>query len=395
MAGVGNAAAPVKRLLLLALVACRSKHAAPPAKHDDAAKPRDAAPDAAAPWPELASFTKVQPVREVALPVRPGVPRFDLGGPVVLGDVAVVGSSQFGFVAVDYHDGRIAWSKPAGEHIAPPVVVGGSVVLLGECLNAQPVPDTLLGCVRVVTATGADQGYLAVHGKGVEAFASEPGEQHTSALGDHAIRWRRGDAAVDVDLLTGVAKPAPAEEPPIVVTYKKKTYAITQDEGGILHGSGAATWQTSRAYSQLIGAVLLPEQGPMIRAANAGAYAGQPEINLFDIDATGSMHGQVAFPVPGIGLIGHAIDAVGNTALAVRLDRSLERDFIAGYAANMLLMWVYPLPHQARPDPVGLAVASDAVVVFHDGDTLTILPELSAPPTAPGAAKPPSENTTP
>jgi hypothetical protein len=79
----------------------------------------------------------------------------------------------------------------------------------------------------------------------------------------------------------------------------------------------------------------------------------------------------------------------------VRLDASLERDFIVGYAANALLMWVYPLPHQPRADPVGLAIARGAVVVFHDGDTLTILPELSAPPTAPGAARVPSENTTP
>ena len=385
----------MKRLLLLALVACRHKHAVA-VKDDAAPRPREAAPiDAAVAWPELASITKVEAVRVVALPVRPGVPRFDLGGPVVLGDVAVVASSQFGFLAVDYHDGHIAWTKPAGEHIAPPVVVSGGIALLGECLNAQPVPDTLLGCVRVVTATGADQGYLAVHGKGVEAFASEPGDQHTWRIGDHEIRWRRGDAAVDVDLLTGLAKPAPALDAPVVVTYKGKTYSISQDADGLIHGSGANTWQTTRAYSQLIGAVLLPEQGPMIRAANAGAYAGQPEINLFDIDATGSMHGQVAFPVPGIGLIGHAVDAVGNTALAVRLDRSLERDFIAGYAANMALMWVYPLPHQPRPDAVGLAVASDAVVVFHDGDTLTSLPELSAPPTAPGAVKPPSENTTP
>jgi hypothetical protein len=373
---------------------CRGKHAV----RDDAAplKPRDAAAvDAASAWPELATFPRVEPVRVIALPVRSDVPRFDLGGPVVLGDIAVVASSQFGFLGVDYKAGHVAWTKPAGARVAPPVVVGGSVVLVGECLNAQPVADTLLGCLRVVTATGGDQGYLAIHGKGVEEFASEPGEQHVWQSGEHAILWRRGDAAVSVDLLTGVATKAAATEPPIVVKYKGKTWAISQDADGIIHGDGASKWQTSRAYSQLIGAVYLPEQGPMIRASNAGAFGGSPEMNLFDIDATGSMHGQVAFPVPGIGLIGHAIDSVGDTALAVRLDRSLERDFIAGYAANALLMWVYPLPRQPRPDPVGVAVANDAVVVFHDGDTLTILPELSAPPTAPGAAKPPSENPTP
>jgi hypothetical protein len=107
------------------------------------------------------------------------------------------------------------------------------------------------------------------------------------------------------------------------------------------------------------------------------------------------MNGQVAFPVPGIGLVGHAIDSIGDVAIAVQLDRSLDHHFIVGYAANALLMWVYPLPRVQRPDPVGLAVAPDAVVAFHDGDTLTILPELSAPPTAPGAARAPSENATP
>jgi hypothetical protein len=59
------------------------------------------------------------------------------------------------------------------------------------------------------------------------------------------------------------------------------------------------------------------------------------------------------------------------------------------------LMWVYPLPRMQRADPIGLAVAPDAVLVFHDGDTLTVLPELSAPPTAPGATRPPLENPTP
>ena len=117
---------------------------------------------------------------------------------------------------------------------------------------------------------------------------------------------------------------------------------------------------------------------------------------LFDMDATGSLNSQVSMsPAPGIGLVGHAIDRVGDTALAVRLDTSLERDYIAGYAANALLMWTYPLPRMPRADPVGIAIAHDAVVVFHDGDTFTVLPELSAPPTAPGAVREPSENATP
>jgi hypothetical protein len=130
--------------------------------------------------------------------------------------------------------------------------------------------------------------------------------------------------------------------------------------------------------------------------ASAMRHGDRPELLLFDIDATGSLNGQVTMsPAPGIGLIGHAIDPVGDVALAVRLDTSLERDYIAGYAANALLMWTWPLPRVPRADPVGIAIAHDAVVVFHDGDTFTVLPELSAPPTAPGAVRAPSENTTP
>jgi hypothetical protein len=377
------------------LLACRGKQHA----KDDAAviaAKRDArVVDAAEAFPELAAITHVEPVRQIALPARPGVPRFDLGGPVVAGGIAVVASSQFGFLGVDYHDGHIAWSKPAGTRIAPPVIAGGSIVLIGECLSAQPVKDTLLGCLRIVTPMGADQGYLAIHGSGVEAFAESPGDQRVWQSGEHGVVWRRGDEAVSVDLMTGAAAKVAATEPPVVVTYKDRTWTITQDEEGVIHAAGKPPWQTAREYTQLLGAVYLPGQGPMVRAARTGAFGGHPEVNIFDIDATGSMHGQVAFPVPGIGLIGHAVNSIGDTALAVRLDTSLERDFIAGYAANALLMWVWPLPKEPRPDPVGLAVASDAVVVFHDGDTLTILPELSAPPTAPGAAKPPLENTTP
>jgi hypothetical protein len=262
-----------------------------------------------------------------------------------------------------------------------------------------PEGQQLLGCVRVVTTTGADQGYVAIHGavKTVATFAAALGPQRMWATGDRTVTWRRGEAAVSVDLISGVAAPVAATDPPLVVHYKEKTWEITQTEQGVISARehGHDSWHTGRPYTALLGAVYLPGQSPMVRASNAGAFGGEPELNLFDIDATGSLHGQVAFPVPGIMLLGHAIDSVGDVAIAVRLDRSLERDFIVGYAANALLMWVYPLPKQVRLDPVGVAITSDAVVVFHDGDTLTILPELSAPPTSPGATKAPSENATP
>jgi hypothetical protein len=378
-------------VVLLALFACHGKHHA----KQDAALPPPKPIDAAQGFPELADLTHVEPVRVIALPARTGEPRFDVGGPVVIGDVAVVASSQFGFLGVDWRAGHVAWTKPAGAHVAPPVAIGGSFVLIGECLNAQPVKDTLLGCVRVVTPSGADQSYLAIHGKDVEAFAVEPGDQQLWQSGEHAVVWTRGEQAVTVDLMTGVAIAAKAGPQPIVVHDKTRSWSIALDDDGHIRAEGKPSWQTTQEYTKVLGGVYLPDQGPMVRAVRAAAFAGHPEIAVFDIDATGSLHGTVARPAPGIGLLGSAIDAVGDAALAVRLDTSLERDFVAGYAANALLMWVWPLPKEARPDPVGLAVASDAVVVFHDGDTLTVLPELSAPPTAPGAAKPPLENATP
>jgi len=115
------------------------------------------------------------------------------------------------------------------------------------------------------------------------------------------------------------------------------------------------------------------------------------EIRLHDLDANGSMTEPAApIAVPGIAVLAQAISPVGDVALAIRLDRSLQHDYVAGYAASALLRWVYPLPETARVDPIGLAIALDAdrapaaVVVFHDGDTVTILPALSA-----------SENATP
>ncbi len=389
------------------LAACKGHRTAPTAKPDDAApsvtgvtgdaRPRDAGDDFAV----LARFTRIEPVHVVALPVRVNVPRFDVGGPAVASGIAVVASSQFGFVAVDYLRGQIAWSKPAGLHVAPPVARGGSFILVGECLQPPEArgDQVVLGCVRVVTPTGGDLGYVAIHGRAKEMgdFASEPGPQRLWAIDDHTLLWRRGDLAVRVDQLTGVATPAPAVEPPLEVTYKARTWQIAHGEDGVIRATqkGKPAWHTKNSYTEVIGAVYLPGQAPMVRVSNVGRFHGEPEMNLMDIDATGSMNGQVAFPVPGIGLVGHAIDSIGDVALAIQLDASLDHHFIVGYAANALLMWVYPLPVVQRVDPVGLAVAPDAVVVFHDGDTLTILPELSAPPTAPGAAREPSEFPTP
>lgn len=383
-------------LVALLLVACRGK---PPPTRDDATVRPAEVTTVSTGWVELAKLPRVEPLRVVNLPSKSSVPRFNVGGPVLVGDLAIVASSQLGFAAVDFRRGQLVWSKPAGSHVAPPLVVDGNVALIGDCVNPPEVPDgdTLLGCARVVTTSGADQAYVGIHAKTevVAAFAGSDGYQRTWQQ-DGKVVWRRGDQAVTVDLLSGIATPADAADPPIVITYKDRQWLVRRTEDGIIAAQGKPSWRTEQSYGALLGGVYIPGQSPMVRAVNASRRREGAELLVFDIDATGSLHGQVTLhPSPGIGLIGHAIDSVGNVALAVRLDTSLERDYIAGYAANALLMWTYPLPPSKRADPVGVAIAPDAVVVFHDGDTLTVLPELSAPPTAPGAVRVPSENSTP
>jgi hypothetical protein len=373
--------------------------------HDDAAvaeSPRDAVPAAdAGVWPEIAKLPSIAPVRVIAIPTKQDLPRFTTGGPVLMGDLALLSSSQFGFAAVDFRRGQLVWTKPAGSHVAPPVVVDGNAVLIGSCLNPPAVPDTetLLGCMRVVSPTGIDQAYIAIRGKAVAAFDGAAGDQrvwaaHRGTAGE--IVWRRGDQAVSIDMLSGIAKSAPAEDPPLSVTYKDRHWDIRRTEDGFIDATGKPSWRTEFPYSRLIGAVYIPGQSPLVRATSATMHAGEHEILVFDIDATGSLHGQVSLsPVPGIAVTAHAINTVGDAALAVRLDTSLQRDYIAGFAANASLIWTYALPQVPRPDPIGIAMAPDAVVVFHDGDTVTVLPELSAPPTAPGAVREPLENPTP
>ena len=400
--------APACALALIAVVGCKARR---DAAHDETVPvetARDPARDAAGdaikivPWPELATFPLVEPLRVIAVPSRVDAPRFEVGGPALLGDVAVVASSQFGFAAVDWRRGALVWTKPAGLHVAPPLALGTEFVLIGECVTPPAVPEgqVRLGCLRVVTALGADESYTAIHGVagGLDRFVTEAGPQQLWPDGEHAVRWRRGDQAVSIDLLTGIATRAAIAPPPIVVSYKGRTWDVEHVDERIVardHGTTKIAWQTQHGYGELLGAVLLRDQAPMIRTASVRSFHGLAELNLLDIDATGSLHGQAAFPVPALSLLGFGTSRIGDVALAVRLDTSLQRDFIVGYAANALLMYVYPLPGVPRADPIGIAIASDAVVAFHDGDTVTVLPELSTPPTAPGAPRAPSQNPTP
>ena len=351
----------------------------------------DAAMRDAGVWPGFEKLPIVAPLRTINLPSRPDQPRFDVVGPVVVGDIAVVGSSQLGFAGVDWKRGGVVWTKPAGARLAPPVVDGEDIYLIADCSSAPPVPtnEILLGCLRTVTALGADEAHIAIHGKAklVEEFSHAVGAQSVYKEGED-LRWVRGDDAVAIDLTSGLARPTSAEAPKLLATWQGKTYdaaAITE------HGD-----------ARLLGLVHLPQQVPMVRFAAVSARSGTPEVRLLDASAMNNGLGQAAWDgVPGIAVLAHAISPVGDVAMAVRLDKTLRRDYIVGFAANALLLWVYPLPELTRTEPIGIAVGLDeerapvAVVVFHDGDLVTVLPELSSPPTAPGAVRGPSKNATP
>ena len=394
-------------LVVTMLGACRSKaeHQARPIEVVKDGGAADAAPDAGT-WTQLAELPVVHAVRTVMLPSRPDRPRFDVVGPAILGDIAVVGSSQLGFAAVDWRRGALVWTKATGSRLAPPVVDGDDFVLISECLSAPDVPDRdqLLGCLRSVTVTGQDQAFIAIHGEAaaVEAFSHAAGTQDVWLEGN-SVRWRRGDQAVSIDVMSGIARPAATAPPPLAITYKDRHWDIDQIEGTLVaRAQGKIAWRTERPYGPLLGSVWLRQQPPMVRTVSIGGRAGEQELRLNDLDVSGSMNGAVSLDtVPGIGLLAHATSPVGDVALVVRLDKTLKHDFIAGYAANALLQWVYPLPETTRVDPIGIAIgldakrAPEAVVAFYDGDTVTILPELSAPPTTPGAVRGPSENATP
>lgn len=379
--------------LLAALAACKGKRdtgtEARPVEPAPAV--RDATVHDGGGWVGFEKLPIVAPLRTITLPSRPDQPRFDVVGPAVLGDIAVVGSSQLGFAGVDWKRGIVAWTKPTGSRLAPPAVQGDDIYLIADCTTAPAVParELLLGCLRTVTVTGGDEAHVAIHGASasVEEFSHATGEQRLYVEGEH-VRWVRGDRAVAIDLTSGVATPASTDAPKLLATYRGKTYdaaAITE------HGD-----------ARLLGLVHLPEQVPMVRFAAVSGRYGAPEVRLLDASALNNGLGQAAWDgVPGIAVLAHAISPVGDVAMAVRLDKSLRHDYIVGFSANALLRWVYPLPEVTRTEPIGIALGLDderapvAVVVFHDGDLVTVLPELSSPPTAPGAVRGPSENATP
>jgi hypothetical protein len=357
-----------------------------------APKARDAAGERAAPaidagpygWPELAELPVVEPVARIELRAAgDGPPLAATVGPVVVGDLAIVGTSRIGFVAVDWRAHELAWQRTAGPHVAPPVAHGDGVLLVADCERA-PLPPTgsiIVGCWRVVSEIGADQGTGTLHGPAdaVQDFVGARGAVDLVRIDEHRLIWRRGEHAVEIDIDAGTAVPAPVAPVPVIARHGKREWRIAiEDESGVLVARdprGVEQWRTRTTFDAVIGVLPgLSHEVPMVRAAKLDGVSGRGMVDLLDVEVTGSRQGQAGALVPGIQILGHAFRPPGDTALAVRLDASVRHDFIAAHDRHGRLAWVATLPELPRVDPVGLAITEDAVLAFHDGRLLTVLP---------------------
>jgi hypothetical protein len=333
----------------------------------------DASSDAFA---SLDGLPRIRPRWTRTLPEQP-VPAIDVHGPRIVDGVAVVAGSAIGVVGVDLARGEVLWSRPAGAHVALPAVIGGKLLVAGDC--TIPIDgDDVVGCYEVLdprkqavygygsivseTALGAGPTELAVEGGAV--YLGREGEYLRFTLPDpprgevraEKTRWREvitvgeGDDKVEAWIVDDVLELR--HHRPDVMSSRSAVRSIAGGPGALyLLASGR-----TRAFRY-------PD--------------GVAEIQPVLIDLAAIEIADLGVAVPGIDLLAAAQGEKGY-AIAVRLDSSLAHDYVARFGADGTLAWVWPLPPPpggGRALPVGLAwTADDGLVVFHDGTTLAYLP---------------------
>jgi hypothetical protein len=393
----------------------------------DGSAPVDAAAAAAADpgWPELADLPPAEPWRIVDLPVSaPDAAPTSAGGPLVIDQIAVVATARAGFVAIDLTTANVLWSRRAGARVAPPVERGDRAVLVGDCPPGPPPAvakgEVALGCFDIVDPVHvADERAGIVHGpaKTLAAFDRASGAERTTTTGDGALLWRRGDRAIRVDLTSGVATPAsPADVSDHVdLTYDGAHWTYTL-EGDTLTGAadGKPKWTTTTSNAVLIGAFNdTPPRIPLVRLAGRGRARNEPaapgkrhgpgtahepqrptRLLLLDMAGTDGTLGQVSHSFPGAAAEASAFGAGGATIVAIRLDDSAMRHYVAAFDGNGLPMWAWPVPEPAAPRavPPQVALTMDQWVVVLFDDRVAFLPLVSQAPTPEPA---PSRNPTP
>jgi hypothetical protein len=274
------------------------------------------------------------------------------------------------------------WRRATGVLLAPPLVHGDGVVVVGECTDAAlpATGDATVGCWWAVTPDGTElgSGRLAGFEAAVAPFLAARGDSTlTPEDGAHLI-WARGDVAVLIDLDTGRATPSPARVPAAIARYKSREFFIALDADGLAgrDRTGAELWRVRTRFARVLG--VLPGQtyeAPMVRVINLRGASGPGFVDVIDIDATGSGRGQAGTLVPGVAVTAHAFSAaLGGSAIVVSLDATTARTFIAAHDARGTLAWVAPM---TNPPALGVAFAADGAVVVHRGDRISVLPPVS------------------
>jgi len=381
------------RLLALALplVACKGKRAVidapPPAPATDAA-PGDPA------WRALDGFPHAQPRWHVTGIQDPLALALDAHGPLVLGDVAIVAASGIGAMGVDLKRGEILYQRAQGTHVALPAPIApGQVLTVGDCLAPVDVPagQALIGCYSVLSvrdpaAYGA--GSLIASQADADALGGGPTTLaltgRTAYLGrsDGWIRWEvadppRGEARAAAvprrEVPPGAGRPAITigdGDDQVDLWAADDVLELRYHDPEVLSDRSAV-----KDISSAPGALGAIADDP--RAVRALRLTpGESSIQPIVVHVDGLELRALGDPLPGLQVLAAAHGARGF-AIAVRLDTSLQHDYVAALTADGLVTWVYelpPPPNGGRAQPTGLAITDDLVVVFHDAVAVAALP---------------------
>jgi hypothetical protein len=369
--------------------ACRGKSKKAPPR--DAAPVASAADAGAAPTP-LAAMPKARPRWTVTLDAAP-VPAVDVHGPILVGDAALVAGSAIGIAGIDIKTGAILTERPAAGSVGIAALDDERALAVGDCTDAirPPKGDALIGCYVVM-----DAHHEAVYGAGsivapqkdaaqlgggaTTLFISEkPPRLAFVGRDDPDAPWLRFVLA-DPPRGEVLAEAIETREVPIgaraaSVSVPAGQFWVVDDVLEVRHHDPQSL--SNRSSVMNIAAApgaLHALDDDRVRAFRLvpGERALQPII----IDPATLRLDDLGTAVPGIDLLAAAHGTKGY-AIAVRLDTSLANDYVAAFTTDGTLSYAYalpPPPNGGRALPVGIAMTDDAVIVFHDGNTISALP---------------------
>lgn len=378
-------------VVLIALAACKGKRAAidaPPPPAPDAAVIGDPA------WRALDGFPHAVPRWHLTGIQDPLALARDAHGPILIDGVAIVAASGIGAMGVDLARGEILYQRAQGSHVPLPVPIAPDQLLtVGDCLSPVDVPKgaELIGCYTVLAlrdpaaygagsliASPADAAAL---GGGSTALAVTG---RTAYLGrsDGWIRWELGDPPRGEARATAVPRrdvPEHAGSPSLTVGEGDDRVELWSVDDVLelrYHDPSLISDRSAvKDISSAPGALGAISDDP--RAARAFRLPqGEAAIQPVVIHVDGLELRELGTAMPGISLLA-AAHGVRGYAIAVRLDATLQHDYVAALTADGRVAWVYELPAPpggGRAQPVGLAMTDQLVVVFHDAVAVAALP---------------------